>query len=212
MPVPAATEVFALKEIVKLKSEITNDQILLERLKKGDTACFEILYSKYSGKLYNYILSISKGDFYLAEEVVQTVFVKIWEIRQHLNEEGTFSAFVYTVGKNIYLNMMKSRLQEFLYHDYVLEHTAELENSVEKEVEYKMLEEQINKLIDQLPPARRKVYVLSRVKNLPNKEIAALLNITENTVESQLNKATQFLRKNLAPYTPIISLAILKAL
>ena len=195
-----------------MKEEINDDRVLLEKLKSGNIACFELLYSKYSGKLYNYVLSLSKGDFYLAEEIVQNVFVKIWEIRQHINTEGSFNSFVYTVGRNMFLNMVKSRLQEHLYHDYVVDHEAILDNSVEKEIEYKMLEEQINRLIEQLPPARRNIYVLSRVKNLPNKEIAALLDISENTVESQLNKATQFMRKNLLPYYSVLVLGLFKLL
>jgi RNA polymerase sigma-70 factor (family 1) len=195
-----------------MKEEINNDRVLLEKLKSGNVACFELLYSKYSGKLYNYVLSLSKGDFYLAEEIVQNVFVKIWEIRQHINTEGSFNSFVYTVGRNMFLNVVKSRLQEHLYHDYVVDHEAVLDNSVEKEIEYKMLEEQINRLIEQLPPARRNIYVLSRVKNLPNKEIAALLDISENTVESQLNKATQFMRKNLLPYYSVLVLGLFKLL
>jgi RNA polymerase sigma-70 factor (family 1) len=194
-----------------MNEEINNDRVLLERLKKGDTTCFELLYSKYSGKLYNYVLSISKGDFYLAEEIVQNVFVKIWEIHPHISTEGSFNSFVYTVGRNMFLNVVKSRMQEYLYHDYVIEHQNKLENSVEKEVEFKMLEEQINKLINQLPPARRKVYILSRVKHLPNKEIAALLDISENTVESQLNKATHFMRRNLTPYCEIVALILLQS-
>lgn len=195
-----------------MKEEINNDRVLVEKLKGGDIACFELLYSKYSGKLYNYVLSLSKGDFYLAEEIVQNVFVKIWEIRQHISAEGSFNSFVYTVGRNMFLNVVKSRLQEHLYHDYVVDHEAVLDNSVEKEIEYKMLEEQINRLIEQLPPARRNIYVLSRVKNLPNKEIAALLHISENTVESQLNKATQFMRKNLLPYYSVLVLGLFKLL
>jgi len=195
-----------------MKEEINNDRVLLEKLKSGNVACFELLYSKYSGKLYNYVLSLSKGDFYLAEEIVQNVFVKIWEIRQHINTEGSFNSFVYTVGRNMFLNVVKSRLQEHLYHDYVVDHEAVLDNSVEKEIEYKMLEEQINRLIEQLPPARRNIYILSRVKNLPNKEIAALLDISENTVESQLNKATQFMRKNLLPYYSVLVLGLFKLL
>jgi len=193
-----------------MKEEINDDRVLLEKLKSGNIACFELLYGKYSGKLYNYVLSLSKGDFYLAEEIVQNVFVKIWEIRQHINTEGSFNSFVYTVGRNMFLNMVKSRLQEHLYHDYVVDHEAILENSVEKEIEYKMLEEQINRLIEQLPPARRNIYILSRVKNLPNKEIATLLDISENTVESQLNKATQFMRKNLLPYYGVLVFGLLK--
>jgi RNA polymerase sigma-70 factor (ECF subfamily) len=191
-----------------MNKELVDDRILLERLKKGDAACFEIIYSKYSGKLYNYVLNISKGDFYLAEEIVQNVFIKIWEIRQHIDTEGSFSSFVFTVGKNLYLNALKSRLQGFLYHEYVMEHSSELANSVEEEVEFKMLEEQINTLIEQLPPARRQVYILSRLKHLPNREIAQMLNISENTVESQLSKATQFMRKNLLPYYRAIVVGI----
>lgn len=195
-----------------MKEEINDDRVLLEKLKSGNIACFELLYGKYSGKLYNYVLSLSKGDFYLAEEIVQNVFVKIWEIRQHINTEGSFNSFVYTVGRNMFLNVIKSRLQEHLYHDYVVDHEAVLDNSVEKEIEYKMLEEQINRLIEQLPPARRNIYIFSRVKNLPNKEIAALLDISENTVESQLNKATQFMRKNLLPYYGVLVLGLFKLL
>jgi RNA polymerase sigma-70 factor (ECF subfamily) len=182
-----------------MNEEINNDRILLERLKKGDTTCFELLYSKYSGKLYNYVLNISKGDCYLAEEIVQNVFVKIWEIYPHIDTEGSFNSFVYTVGRNMFLNVIKTRIQECLYYDFVIEHENKFENSVEKEVEYKMLEEHIDKLIEQLPPARRKIFILSRMKHLPNKEIASLLDISQNTVESQLNKATQFMRRNLSP-------------
>ena len=195
-----------------MNEELNNDSLLLEKLKNGDIACFELLYSKYCGKLYNYIFYLSKGDFYLAEEIVQNVFVKIWEIRQHISTEGSFNSFVYTVGKNMFLNAVKSRLQEHLYHDYVIDHDIVLDNSVEKEIEYKMLEEQINRLIEQLPPARGKIYKLSRVKNLPNKEIAALLDISENTVESQLNKATQFMRKNLLPYCNLIAIGLILGL
>lgn len=187
---------------------MNSDRLLLEKLKKGDIACFELIYYKYSGKLYNYILSLSNNDFYLAEEIVQNVFVKIWEIHQHIDTEGSFNSFVYTVSRNMFLNAVKSRLYEKLYHDFVNEHSILLENSVEKEIEYKMLEEQINNLIEQLPPARRNIYILSRVKNLPNKEIASMLKISENTVESQLNKATKFLRKNLLPYYNLLVIGL----
>ncbi|MCE5174194.1 MAG: RNA polymerase sigma-70 factor [Bacteroidales bacterium] len=184
-----------------MEDELNNDRDLLERLRKGNTACFEILYSKYSGKLYNYILRISNGDFYLAEEIVQNVFVKIWEIHTNINTEGSFNSFVYTVGRNMFLNVVKSRMQEYLYQDYVIEHENTFEDSAEKEVEYKMLEEQINKLIEQLPAARRKIYIMSKIKNFSNREIATLLEISENTVESQLNKANKFMRRSLLPYT-----------
>lgn len=183
---------------------INDDSFLLERLKKGDIACFEILYQKYSGRLYNFVLKISNGDFYMAEEIVQRVFVKIWEIHPQINTDGSFNSFVFTIGRNMFLNMLKTKLQEALYHDYALFNEESADNPVEKEIEYRFLEEQINKLIEQLPPARRQVFVLSRIKNMPNREIASFLDISENTVESQLNKAIRFMRQNLKPYYNIV--------
>lgn len=176
------------------------DSFLLERLRKGDMACFEALYQKYSGRLYNFVLKMSKGDFYMAEEIVQRVFVKIWEIHPHINVDGSFNSFLFTISRNMFLNMLKTKLQEALYRDYSMVNDELADNQVEKEIEYKFLEEQINRLIDQLPPSRRQVFVLSRMKNMPNKEIAALLGISENTVESQLNKALRYMRQNLVPY------------
>jgi RNA polymerase sigma-70 factor (family 1) len=187
-----------------MKEGVNDDKCLLERLQKGDTTCFELLYGRYSGRLYNFVLSLSQGDFYLAEEIVQNAFIKIWEIHPYIRVEGSFGSFLFTIGRNLFLNATKKRLQEYLYQDYLLENANSSENSVEKEVEYKLLEEEINRLIDQLPAARRKVYILSRMKHLPNREIAAMLNISENTVESQLTKATQFLRQNLSPYFEIL--------
>ncbi|MDD2284611.1 MAG: RNA polymerase sigma-70 factor [Paludibacter sp.] len=189
-----------------MREGINDERILIERLKKGDTACFEILYRKYSGRLYNFVLNISKGDLYLAEEIVQNTFLKIWEIRHNINTEGSFSSFIYTIGKNLFLNAVKLRTQEYLYNKYVLESQNLNEITVDKDVDYKLLEERINWLIDQLPPARKEIYILSKIKNLPNKEIASMLNISENTVDSQLYKASRFLKKKLSQYSAVLLL------
>ena len=169
-----------------MKDEVNDERILIERLKKGDTACFEILYRKYSGKLYNFVMNISKGDLYLAEEIVQNTFLKIWEIRYNINTEGSFGSFIYTIGKNLFLNAVKLRTQQYLYNKHIQESQSLCEVNIEK-----------------LPPARREIYILSKIKNLPNKEIASMLNISENTVDSQLYKASVYLRKMLSQYSAI---------
>lgn len=181
------------------------DDHLLEKLQRGDVACFSALYDKYSGKIYNYILKISGGDFYLAEEIVQNVFVKIWEVRMQIRLGGSFNALIYTMARNMFLNVVKSRIQESLYIEAQMDRDIALDSSVEKEVEFRMLEEQVAKLMEQLPPARRQIYTLSRVKHLSNKEIAAMLHLSENTVESQLNKAVRYIRKNLLSYAMVAS-------
>lgn len=163
---------------------------------EGTPSSFEYLYERWSGKLYNFVLRISRGDRYLAEEIVQSVFIKVWEKRKELDVDKSFGAFLCTIAKNQLTNIYQRRMSEFLYRSEA-ERLATTDNTTEKEVEYHLLDEYIQSLIEQLPPARREIFRLSRVHHLSNKEIAAKLQLSENTVESQLTKAVAFLRQHL---------------
>ena len=168
----------------------------IHQLRKGDSQSFECLYNLWSGKLYNFVMRISKGDGYLAEDIVQSTFVKVWENRQSLDPDKSFGSYLCTIAKNQLVNIYQHRMLESLYQEKV--QTSEpIENTTEKEVDYRLLEEYIDSLIEQLPPARREIFVLSRRNVLTNKEIAAKLNLSENTVESQLTKAISFMRSKI---------------
>lgn len=165
-------------------------------LRRGDIVSFEYLYNCWSGKLYNFVMRISRNDIYLAEEIVQSVFIKVWENREQIETDKSFGAYICTIAKNQLVNVYQHRMLESLYQTKIK--TSEpIENTTEKEVDYHLLEEYIDFLIEQLPPARREIFILSRRKLLTNKEIAAKLNLSENTVESQLTKAIAFLRNRI---------------
>lgn len=166
------------------------------RLKRGDALSFEYLYNRWSGKLYNFVMRLSKGDNFLAEEIVQSVFIKVWESRLLLDPERSFGAYLCTIAKNQLVNIYQHRMLEFVYQEKI-QASEPTENTTEKEVDYHFLEEYIDSLIDQLPPARREIFILSRRNMLTNKEIAEKLNLSENTVESQLTKALSFLRNKI---------------
>lgn len=166
------------------------------RLTKGDIQSFEYLYKCWSGKLYNFVMRISKGDNYLAEEIVQAAFVKVWENRQTIDPDKSFGAYLCTIAKNQLVNIYQHRMHEYLYQEKI-KTTEPTENTTEQEVDYHLLEEYIDLLIEQLPPARREIFILSRRNMLTNKEIAQKLNLSENTVESQLTKAISFMRSRI---------------
>lgn len=175
---------------------MNEESLYIHQLRSGDSRSFECLYNIWSGKLYNFVMRISKGDSYLAEDIVQSTFVKVWENRQLLDPDKSFGSYLCTVAKNQLVNIYQHRMLEYLYQEKVK--TSEpTENTTEKEVDYHLLEEYIDSLIDQLPPARREIFVLSRRNMLTNKEIAEMLNLSENTVESQLTKAISFMRSKI---------------
>lgn len=169
----------------------------LELLRTASKQSFEVLYHRYSGKLYNFVMKVSKGDSYMAEELVQRTFIKVWETREYLNPDKSFISYLCTIAKNMLLNEYEHQTVQYIYQEYIKVNFADVDSSTEKEVDKSLLEEYIDKLADKLPPKRREIFILSRKEGLPNKKIAEKLHITESTIETQLSKALAFMKSQL---------------
>lgn len=169
----------------------------LELLKNASKQSLEALYHRYSGKLYNFVMKVSKGDTYIAEELVQRTFIKVWETREYVNPDKSFISYLCTIAKNMLLNEYEHQTIQFIYEEYVKVMGTENDNSTEKEVDKNLLEQYIDKLADKLPPKRREIFILSRKEGLTNKLIAKQLNISESTIETQLSIALSFMKTQL---------------
>lgn len=169
----------------------------LQLLKNASKQSFEILYNRYSGKLYNFLMKISKGDTYIAEELVQRTFIKIWETRENINTDSSFISYLCTIAKNMLLNEYEHKTVQYIYERYIKVISSENDYTTEKEVDKNLLEEYVDKLADELPPRRKEIFILSRKKGLTNKVIAQKLNISESTIETQLSKALQFMKEQI---------------
>lgn len=169
----------------------------LELLRNASKQSFEVLYHRYSGKLYNFVMKVSKGDTYIAEELVQRTFIKVWETREYVNPDKSFISYLCTIAKNMLLNEYEHQTIQFVYEEYIKVKATVNDDSTEKEVDKNLLEEYIDKLADKLPPKRREIFILSRKEGLTNKLIAKQLNISESTIETQLSKALSFMKNQL---------------
>ena len=178
----------------------TGEKQDIEMLRKGSIAAFDVLYNRYSGKLYGFVLSISNNDTYLAEEIVQCVFIKIWETREQINSEKSFVSFLYTIARNILMNSYQHQMVEYVYREFVQSKFSEAHSETEQEVEYRLLEELVDSIVERLPEGRKKVFVLSKKEYLSNKEVAKVLGISESTVEKQLAAALKFVREQLTKH------------
>ncbi|MBP8727818.1 MAG: sigma-70 family RNA polymerase sigma factor, partial [Bacteroides sp.] len=98
----------------------TDEKRLLAELGAGSFQAFEKLYHRYSGKLYNFIMRISAGNRYMAEEVVQSTFIRIWEVRGTVDPESSFISFLCTIAKNLLMNMYQRQMVEFVYNEYLM--------------------------------------------------------------------------------------------
>lgn len=167
----------------------------LDALRGGSEKAFEVIYQRYSGKLYNFIMTISRGDTYMAEEIVQSTFIKLWEVRKQIDPEKSILSYLSTIAKNMLMNKYQRQTVEFLYQQLLLKEQPVYDTDSEKETDRKWLENYLDELIKQLPPSRKKIFILSRKKELSTKEIAEIMHISVSTVETQLSLATKFIRK-----------------
>lgn len=185
-------------------------EILIQPLKNGSVKAFDALYQLYSARLYNFVLKISKGDTYMAEEIVQRVFIKIWEERSLLDTQKSFNAFICTIAKNMLMNEYKHQMVEFVYQEYILQINKDESSDGVDKIEYVFLEKYLNTLIEQLTPARREVYIMNRIDKLTVKEIAQRSGKSEKTIEKQLSEANEFIRRQFSKhYDKLFSLLII---
>ena len=158
-------------------------------------------------------MRISGGDSYWAEEIVQRTFVRLREIHDQVSTDKSLISYLCTIAKNLLMNVYQRQTVEYIYAEYVLESSEEYSDNADGELDGKLLEEYIDRLAEELPPSRKKIFVLSKRKHFTNKEIAVELNISESTVATQLSLALKFMRdKLMAHYDELLPLVIYAAL
>ena len=184
-----------------------NEKRLLTELKNGSFQAFERLYNMYSGKLYNFIMRISSGNQYMAEEVVQSAFIRVWEVRERVEPESSFISFLCTIAKNLLTNMYQRQTVEYVYNEYLKNTGVDRDSQTEESIDLRFLNEYIDSLAEELPAQRKKIFILSKRQNYTNKEIAEMMGISESTVATQLSLAVKFMREQLMKhYDKIVAL------
>lgn len=184
-----------------------NEKRLLTELKNGSFHAFERLYNMYSGKLYNFIMRISSGNQYMAEEVVQSAFIRVWEVRERVEPESSFISFLCTIAKNLLMNMYQRQTVEYVYNEYLKNTGVDRDSQTEESIDLRFLNEYIDSLAEELPAQRKKIFILSKRQNYTNKEIAEMMGISESIVATQLSLAVKFMREQLMKhYDKIVAL------
>lgn len=184
-----------------------NEKRLLTELKNGSFQAFERLYNMYSGKLYNFIMRISSGNQYMAEEVVQSAFIRVWEVRERVEPESSFISFLCTIAKNLLMNMYQRQTVEYVYNEYLKNTGVDRDSQTEESIDLRFLNGYIDSLAEELPAQRKKIFILSKRQNYTNKEIAEMMGISESTVATQLSLAVKFMREQLMKhYDKIVAL------
>lgn len=173
-------------------------QTQVAALRRGDEAVFDAVFRQWYDPLCHYAARMADGDMDEAEDLVQQVFVKLWEQRARLDVAWSLKAYLYKSVHNSALNRLRAANTRSKYLEY---NVAQLENtSIQHDDTSRELSERLQKALDLLPPQCRHVFELSRFEELKYREIADQLGISIKTVETQMGKALRLLRQQLADY------------
>ena len=175
-----------------------------------DEPTFEQVFKEHYGALHAYanvILKDSDG----AEEVVQTVFLKLWERRSELRITTSLKAYLYKAVYHYSLNQVKHqkvRQRHWEETHYIMNQHLSPDNSQIIEGQENELVKRIQQTLDALPDKCRMVFHLSRFEELKYGEIAEQLGISVKTVEAHMSKALKTLRLELAEFLPLVILIL----
>jgi RNA polymerase sigma-70 factor (family 1) len=173
-----------------------------ELLRIGDESAFEQIFRQFHPALCRYAFTIVK-DLETAEEIVQDVFLKVWEKRESLVITVSMKSYLYRAVHNTSLNLLEKKKKEIRMDEAPMKIVHQSAAPV-ADLQTKELEKAIADALTKLPEQCRKVFELSRFGELKYSEIAAVLGISIKTVENQMGKALRIMREQLAPYLPFL--------
>jgi RNA polymerase sigma-70 factor (ECF subfamily) len=178
---------------------------LVEEIRKGSTNSFNKLFSDYYKNLCLFAYTYVK-DTDIAEEIVQEIFITIWEQRKTIIIKTSTRAFLYTSVKNRAINYLRDEKTRILHKDqFVREKISKTENIINL-YELEELNHILREAIKELPDQCRIIFGMRQNQNLSNRQIANQLNLSVKTVENQIYIAVKKLREKLAPYLFLILL------
>lgn len=188
--------------------DVCDEIELLKQLQKGDTKAYLALYQRYHVLVYHWALKLVKIP-QLAEDLVQDVFLKIWQIRERLNPQQSFPAFIYRIARNKAFNLLKKISLDDDLRSRVMTELSDTAESAENKLVWQQYEQLLKSAIDQLPQQRQKVFKLCRQDGKTYDEAAAELGISRNTVKEHMVMAVKNIKEYFYKYGDIAFLFIL---
>lgn len=184
-----------------------NESLLVRELKQGNERAFIKLYEAYKDIIYAYNLKLLKSQAN-SEEILQDVFMKVWQKRETLDVSRSFKSYLYTIARNKCFDFLEkaannTKLRETIFYESQKSFVP---------TDLKLIESDFDQIkkeaYDTLPCKRREIFVLSRENGMTYDEIGEKLGISTSTVKTQMSKALESMRSFLSEHRDV-SFAVL---
>ena len=174
----------------------------------GDRKAFESFFYEHKDRVNTIALTYTANQF-IAEEIVQDVFLRVWKNRAKLNEIESISSWLYTITRNLSLTAIKKIAKEGLHNQDLISHLPFQVNDSDDRINEYSLKKLLEEALQTLSPQQKKIFELSRLKGYDREQISGLLNIAPATVSVHLTIALRNVRAFLSSHLDLISVGII---
>lgn len=178
------------------KTDNISDDLLVVRIRDDNKDAFKSLYYRYSKKLYYFSLRYLHNSEE-SEELVQSLFINIWEHRKSLDESIPVKNYIYRSAVNFIYNSLRKKAIRARFLEAELRKGDPHSNLTYDQIFLNDLERSIDKVIQTLTLQQQKIFRLSRYENLTHQEIADRLDLSVRTVENHVFRALKVIRSKL---------------
>ncbi|MFZ1808422.1 MAG: RNA polymerase sigma factor [Cyclobacteriaceae bacterium] len=182
----------------------------LQAIAQGSEAALEQLYNQYAGKVYNTLISYTKNAED-AEELLQDVFVTIYNTASSFQFNASVSTWIYRIAVNKSLDFLRKKNSQKrfgIFTSLYVKDSAEVKYDAADfvhpgvKLENKEDAKLLFQAIDTLTENQRTAFILTQIEGLPQKEVAEIMNQSRKAVESLLQRAKSNLKQELEKYFP----------
>ena len=178
-----------MSEINELSKNQDNELVVL--LKEGSHQAFEKLYNRYKNRIAFLCKNLSKED---AEEIVQNVFMTVWENRHQIDLQYSFSSYLFSIAKHQVYNTIRDKVAQKAFVEKYVQQSEAVEIMQDYDDSTEKMKEKMKRIINQFPDRQREIFKMSRTYKMTYKEIAEKLEISENTVDTSIRRSLNTLR------------------
>lgn len=179
------------------------DTNLVKGLKRNSLKHFNKIYEKYHKQLYVFAIHYLKNKD-LSKDVVQDIFLKLWEKRKDLDDELALKSYLFTMTKNHVLNMIrKKKNKKKIAASLKKTITNKSRTTTEDEVQLNEYKQLVQKALNEISPAKREVFKMRRYAGMTNAEVAKERNVSIYTVKTQFYHVNKFIREYLKKHADI---------
>ncbi|HRE51065.1 MAG TPA: RNA polymerase sigma-70 factor [Flavitalea sp.] len=172
---------------------------MVKFLTEGNEAAFEALYHLYSRRLALFLIKLLKSED-LACEVLQDVFVKVWNNRKNIDPAQSFRSYLFRIAENCVHDFFRKAARDKKLQEALIRNTCKDYNPVEDTVYMKERNRLLREAIEALPPKRRQIFQSVKIEGRSYEEVSHMLHVSVSTINDHIVKATKSIREDLERY------------